>query len=70
MDDIRYLYEKLIIFKKHSLSIILFLRWGDGSNSSMSALNIGNNIEFTQFRFKGFKLIEREFHLSSGYMFF
>ncbi len=41
------------------------IRWGDGS-STKPAVDISKNIELTQFRYKEHKLIERQFHLSTG----
>ena len=39
-------------------------KWGDGANTS--ALDISPNIELPQFKYKDYKLIERQFRLSTG----
>lgn len=41
-------------------------KWGTNTNSSRKALDVSPNIELPQFVYKDSKLIEREFHLSTG----
>lgn len=40
-------------------------KWADGLNSS--ALDIAPNIELPQLKYKDYKLIERQFRLSTGF---
>ncbi len=48
------------------LKIIYIQRWGNGSNSSSSSVDISKNIELTQFKYRHFKTVEKKFELSTG----
>jgi len=41
-------------------------KWGNGINSSRTALTVSPNIELPQLKYKDYRLIERQFKLSTG----
>ncbi len=41
-------------------------RWGDGVKNGSHSLTISDNIELPQLKYKDNRLIERQFHLTTG----
>ena len=50
----------------YSYRNFLLKRWGNGTSSSSSSVDISKNIELTQFKYKNFKTFEKKFELSTG----